>query len=132
MEYVKKLMICKYNIIKTGYDFMGYPVNEDNNLSYHHFVPKKKGGKVTPENGAILVRDTSHDYLHIIESIRKKYYRWINEQMIEENIKGFLDFDNIKNINEILTEFEKQYDEETFKDGSLIIQDIYVKRLLRE
>jgi hypothetical protein len=133
MKHITELMIRKFNIMKTGYDFMGYRFDEKKSLSYHHLiVPKKNGGEETPCNGAILVRDTSHDYLHIIEHVNRKYFRWINEQMKEENIKGFLDMENIKNIDEILCEFEKKYYEDTLKSGSLIVQDIYVKRLLRE
>lgn len=86
----------------------------------------------TKENGAILVRNTAHDYLHIIEGVNKKFYRWIREQMIEENQKGRLDMENIRNIDEILCEFEKEYYDATFKDGTYILQDIYVRRLLRE
>jgi hypothetical protein len=133
MKYITELMIRKYNIIKTGYDFMGYRFNEKKSLSYHHLiVPKKRGGKETPANGAILVRDSAHDYLHIIEHVNRKYYLWINEQMKEENDKGFLDMENIKNIDEILCEFEKKYYDETLKNGTYIVQDVYIRRLLRE
>ena len=133
MKHITELMIRKYNIMKTGYDFMGYRFSEKKSLSYHHLiVPKKNGGKETPCNVAILVRDTSHDYLHIIERIDRKYFGYITSEMIKENKLGYIDMDIIRKIDEILLEFEEKHREDSFKKGNLILQDVYLRRLVRE
>ena len=49
--------------------------------------------------------------------------------MIEENQKGFIDIENIKVINDLLLLFEEKHEEDTFKDGSLIIRDNYRERI---
>jgi hypothetical protein len=133
MKEITKLMTDKFKIMEIGIDFMGYRVTKENSLSFHHLVqPKRRGGKDEIENGAILVRNSSHDYLHIIERIDRKYFRFITEEMIKENKLGFIDMDIIRKIDEILLEFEDKHREDSFKKGNLILQDVYVRRLIRE
>ena len=133
MKEITKLMIDEYKIMEAGFDFMGYRVSEEKSLSYHHLiVPKRKHGKLTVENGAILVRNTAHDYLHMIEKVHRKTFENITREMIEENKKGHLDMINIEMINEILLEFEEKYDDYTLRNGLYAIKDVYRKRLLNE
>ena len=76
MKQVTEEMIHVFNIRKLGYDFMGYKIHREQSLSFHHLIiPKRESHKVGIGdgyvfwNGAILVQNTSHDYLHLIERI---------------------------------------------------------------
>ncbi len=131
MKEITKLMVNIYHIKKIGYDFMGYSFVSPTDLSYHHLLLEKdKGGKETIENGAILVRKTSHDYVHIIEKFDKEIFNKIREEMVEEKEKGYIDINNIKRINDLLLLFETKHCDDTFKDGSLIVKNIYRERFL--
>lgn len=130
MQDITKLMVNKYRLKKLRYDFMGYFFVSPTELSYHHIVEKKDGGEETVENGAILVRKTSHDYIHIIKAFDLNIFRKITEELIKENRSGRIDMENLKVINELLLTFEEKHKEDTFKDGSLIIRDEYKKRVL--
>ena len=131
MKEITKLMVNLYNIKKVGYDFMGYSFVSPTDLSYHHLILEKdKGGEETVENGAILVRKTAHDYVHVIEKFDKEIFSKVREEMIKEKEKGFIDIENIKRINDLLLMFEEKHKEDTFKDGNLIIRDIYKRRVL--
>ena len=133
LKDVTNLMIDMYKIKEIGYDFMGYRFSSEKTLSFHHLiVPKKRGGKEEIANGAILVRNTSHDYLHLIERLDKKYFRYITNEMILENKKGSIDIENIKRIDEILLEFEEKHSDDVLKCGHYAIKDVYTRRLLRE
>ena len=132
MKEITKLMTNKFKIMELGIDFMGYKVEKESSLSFHHLIlQKKNGGKDEMNNGAILVRNTSHNYLHIIEKADRKYFEYITEQMMIENKQGFIDEKCLKAINEILLEFEEKHSEDTFKKGNLILQDIYLDRVMR-
>jgi hypothetical protein len=52
--------------------------------------------------------------------------------MIDMNIKGYLDMKNIRNINEILCQFEDEHDKDRNKKGKLLIKEEYKHRLLKE
>ncbi len=133
MKEITGLMIDKFKLKEIGYDFMGYRFSNEKSLSFHHLiVPKKCGGKIEVGNGAILVRDTSHDYLHIIEKFDRKMFNYITREMIEENKKGVIDMENLRRIDEILLEFEYKHGDDTLKNGHYVIRDVYTRRLLRE
>ena len=132
-------MYKKYALQKLKMDFMGYEIKRKEDISFHHLIIphrdcKKKGlGEGYLEwNGALLVQKTSHDYLHLIESIDYDYFTAISSEMIDENIKGYLDMENIKEIDYILREFEKEYRGITSKKGGKLIKDEYTRRLLRK
>lgn len=133
MKEITKLMINEFRIKKIGYDFMGYTFVSPTDLSFHHLlVPKDKGGKEESKNGAILVRKTAHDYLHIIEKYDREIFDKITLLMIKENISGKIDLDSIKYINELLLIFEEKHKEDTFKNGTFIIKDIFKERFLNK
>lgn len=125
-------MIKKYALMKLKYDFMGYEFQRSNQLSFHHLiVPRRNGGPMTFENGAILRQRTSHDYLHIIEQYDLDMFAAITSEMIDQNIKGYLDWENLKAIDDILRQFEKEYRGKRNAKGKPIIREEYVeKRLL--
>ena len=72
MHNVKKEMIRTFRIMDSGVDFMGYEVSNKGDLSFHHLIlPRKLCKRIgVPNdgylfwNGAILVKEVSHEYLH--------------------------------------------------------------------
>lgn len=139
MREVTKLMIQKYALMKLKYDFMGYEFNRPNQLSFHHLIvphrlSKEKGiGEgYLMWNGAILRQDTAHDYLHTIEKYDYDMFSAITSEMIDENIKGYLDEKNILAIYDILDNFEREYSGRHTKKGHPIIKEEYTRRLVRK
>ena len=133
MKEITKIMINDFKIMKLGYDFLGYKVNRKQDLSYHHLIiPRRQckeaglGEGYLYWNGAILRQNTSHDYLHIIEKIDPDIFYELTSEMIDENIKGQLDIDNLKRIHDLLLYFEREHDHDTSKKGKLLIKREFV------
>lgn len=138
MKEITKQMIEKYALMKLKYDFMGYEFQRQNQLSFHHLiVPKrlcKKEGLDTGYfewNGAILRRNTSHDYLHVIEQYDYDRFMAITSELIDENIKGHLSIENLKAIDDIIYGFELEYLDKTNSKGHPIILPEYTERVVR-
>lgn len=139
MREVTKLMIKDFRIMKLGYDFMGYEIKRKESLSFHHLIiphrnckEKRLGEGYLYWNGAILRQETSHDYLHLIEA--KDYDRFleITSEMIDENIKGCLDIDNLRRIADVLRSFEREYCNLRTKKGKILIKEEFIKgRIIR-
>ena len=129
-------MIKKYELMKLKYDFMGYEFQRQNELSFHHLIIPHKDCKalglphngILDWNGAILVQDTAHEYLHILANYDYELFERITEEMMDENLKGHLDLYNIKRIHDFLTYFEIKYCGATNKKGYPIIKEEYTKR----
>ena len=132
MRPITREMIKQYQIKKLGYDFMGYTFSNIEDLSFHHLIVPRRdcqseglGDGYLFWNGAILNRDTSHDYLHIIERIERDLFIMITKEMIEQNEKGYLDLENLKRIRKILLYFEEEHKEDRNKQGKLLIKKQY-------
>lgn len=139
MKEITKLMIKKYALMKLKYDFMGYEFQRSNQLSFHHLIVPKRyckqeglGEGYLDWNGAILRQNTSHDYLHIIERYDPEIFELITSEMIDENLKGRLDMENIKAIDDLLSYFEREHCSDRTKKGNLIIKPEYTRRLVRK
>ena len=133
MKEITKIMINDFKIMKLGYDFLGYKVNRKQDLSYHHLIIPRRhckeaglGEGYLYWNGAILRQNTSHDYLHIIEKIDPDIFYELTSEMIDENIKGRLDIENLKHIRDLLLYFEREHDHDTSKKGKLLIKREFV------
>ena len=133
MREVTKLMIKDFKIMKLGYDFMGYKVNRTKDLSFHHLIIPHRESKAYGLgegylywNGAILCGKTIHPYLHLIENIDPDIFYELTSEMIDENIKGRLDIDNLKRIHDLLLYFEREHDHDTSKKGKLLIKREFV------
>ena len=125
---VREEMIRLYQLKRLGFDFMGYTFSNKGQLSYHHLiVPKRLNGKATIENGAILRQNTSHDYLHKIELTDREIFELITNRMIEMNINGKLDLDNLRKIRDLLLYFEREHDHDKLSSGKLLIKREYVR-----
>lgn len=124
-------MVRIYCIDELGYDFMGYEKNNNGLLTFHHLIiPKRKNGRETIRNGAALYRKP-HDYLHTIERYDLDRFNAITSEMIDMNIKGYLDLENIEYIDDVLYSFEREYTGRTTKKGHEIIKPEYTRRLVR-
>lgn len=132
MKYITNLMINEYKIKELGYDFMGYSLQKGDIYTYHHLiVPRRHGGAETVENGAILCGKSAHPYLHLIEYYDYDRFLAITSEMIDQNIKGYLDMDNLRYIDDVLSSFEREYAGTCNKKGKLIIKDDYTRRVLK-
>lgn len=132
MRPTTKLMVEEYRLKKLKYDFMGYTFNSTDQLSFHHLIiPRRLGGQEIKENGSILVQSTAHDYLHRIESIDYDMFLAITSEMIDENLKGHLDIDNLKRIRDILICFEREYSGLRTKKGKSVIKPEYVIKRIK-
>lgn len=135
MREITKEMIDHYKIMKLGFDFMGFPVYQKNKLSFHHLIVPHRYSKEAGIgegyiwwNGAILNQSTSHEYLHLIESKDFDMFSTITSEMIDENIKGYLDMDNLKRILDVLHCFEREHCSDRGKKGNCLIKDEYLYR----
>ena len=131
---VINLMVRDYNLEKLGYDFMGYKIKKDSSISFHHLVvPRSRCIRegISQEgylkwNGAILVQDPSHDYLHIIQSIDIDLFHRITDELVAINDKGWVDPANVKKIHGYLEQFEAEHREDTNKNGQPLIKKHYI------
>lgn len=139
MRDITKLMIVKYRLLELKYDFMGYEFNKEKDLSFHHLIVPHRlcDIKNIPEdgyvewNGAILKQTTSHNYLHIVERYDRDMFDAITLRMIDENIKGYLDTNDIRYIDDVLKCFEREYSGARTKTGKPLIKEEYTRRLIR-
>ena len=129
MKQVTKLMINEFKIKQLGFDFMGYELQKGDIYTFHHLIiPKREGGRMTRQNGAILCGKTSHPYLHTIEAKDYDMFSYITKRMINENIKGSLDIANIRRIHQVLEVFEREHCSDRTKKGHLLIKECYTRR----
>ena len=118
---------------------MGYEFDYLEQLSFHHLLLSHKLCKehnVKNEgyelwNGAVLNQNSSHTYLHIIENYDFERFLAITMEMYDENIKGYLDYNNLLYINEILNSFEREYCGVRNENGNLIIKEKYTRRRIK-
>lgn len=130
MKPITREMIKKYGI--KEFDFMGYDIKRKEGLSFHHLIIPHRysreygiGEGYLMWNGAILVQDTSHEYLHTIETIDYDIFCALTSEMIDMNVKGYLDKDNLRYIKDILLSFEREHDHDRNKKGKLLIKREY-------
>lgn len=139
MREITKIMIKKYALNKLKYDFMGYEFNKESELSFHHLIIPRRRCSIEKIpfngyviwNGSILKQSTSHDYLHIVERYDPEMFYAITSEMVDENLKGHLDIENIKAIDDILNQFEKEYCGARTKHGDPLIKEEYTRRRVR-
>lgn len=130
MKEVTKHMISDFKIKELGYDFMGYHLNKEDPITFHHLiVPSCKKGPIERWNGALLNGDTAHPYLHLIESVDYEVFCNITTEMIDMNIKGYLDLENIYHIHKLLCAFEQAHNEDEGKIGKNLQKEKYKRRV---
>lgn len=139
MKEITKIMIEKYQLKKLKYDMMGYMFKRTQDLSFHHTIISHKdckemglGEGYWEWNGSILVQKTSHDFLHVVENYDYDRFLAITSELIDENIKEYVDKANLIAINDILTGFEREYCGKRTKKGNLLIKEEYTRRLIKQ
>lgn len=128
MGKLAERIIEDFNLEGLGYDFMGYLFDSKKELSYHHIQPRHYKGKTTYENGAMLNRYTSHNYIHTIEEMDFKLFIELSQILKDEHAAKKITPDHIKEIYQLLNYFESKYDGQYTKRGNLIIKEEYVRR----
>lgn len=138
MREITKLMVNDFNLKKLGYDFAGFHFNKTNELSFHHLIVPHRdsrsfgiGEGYVYWNGAILVQNTSHDYLHLIEQFNRPMFLAITDELIKENKQGYVDINNIRCIHNVMEEFESRYGDVKSKKGKLLVKREYVKNRIK-
>ena len=140
MRDITKLMIAKYKLLELKYDFMGYEFDKEKELSFHHLIVPKRicVAQRIPEdgylewNGAILKqKNSSHQFLHVIEQYDRDRFNAITLLLIDENLKGYIDTENLYKIDDILCGFEREYSGARTKNGSPLIKEEYTRRRIR-
>lgn len=133
MKEITANMIQVYNLEALGYDFMGYTFNKTRELSFHHLIIPKKDSKKNGIgdgyvwwNGAILKRDTSHDYLHRIEQIDRETFLWISDMMVLENVNKKIDKETLLRIREYLVNFEAKHANDVNEYGKRLIKQEFI------
>ena len=132
MREITKEMIDEFRIRELGNDFMGYQKQGSDLLTFHHLiVPRRlctdELNGYTRNNGAILYT-TPHQYLHLIEAYDRDIFEIITSEMIDENIKGYIDKQNIRYIDDALKYFEREYSGHTTNKGKPLIKEEYTTR----
>lgn len=129
MKEVTKLMIEEFKIKELEYDFMGYSLTRGDIYTFHHLIiPNRYGGKYVRDNGAILCGKSAHPYLHTIEAKDYDRFCYITSEMIDINIKGYIDIKNLRSIDDVLNSFEREYSGARTRKGKVLIKEIYTKR----
>ena len=138
MKEVTKIMVKDFKIMKLGYDFMSYKVDRAKDLSFHHLIIPHRESKAYGIgegylywNGAILKQDTSHEYLHVIERVDPEIFCGITSEMIDMNIKGYLDIANLRQIRSMLEYFEREHCSDRSRKGKLLIKNEYLTERIR-
>lgn len=143
MKEVTKALIDDFDIYNLGYDFMGgiiygtYP--SGSKLDFHHLlVPRRESARkglpfdgYVYENGVILKHGCTHEELHLIETYDYDKFCYITSEMQDMKVKGYLDLCNLKNINDILKEFEYEHRNSCNKKGKRLIKRCYLDRIYR-
>lgn len=135
MSAIVNQMTKTFNMSKLGYDMMGYKFKTSKELSYHHLlIPRKEckaigyGNGKFIWNGAILVRDTSHDYLHTIEQYDLEAFYTITSELFDEVVKGEISKENLIQIREVLLKFEENFKYEVNSSHHYIIREQFLTR----
>lgn len=127
MKHITQLMVNEFKIKEVGCDFMGYKLQKADSLTFHHLIiPRRNGGRITRQNGAIIQR-MPHDYLHLIERIDYDTFCYLTSEMIDMNIKGYLDPENLAQIDLLLQQFEAEHKHDTTKKGKRLIKREYIE-----
>lgn len=138
MMDVSKELIKEFNLRKLKCDFMGYQFHSVSNLSFHHLLLSRQQCKLQQVpmqgyvkwNGVMLVRDTSHDYLHIIEDKDEEIFYLITSELLDEKIEGRITKEHLLRIKALLMAFEREHEHDTNSHGKLLLKPkFYTNRI---
>ena len=123
MDGTLKTLVNVYKM--QDIDWLGYKLED--RFSYHHIIKKCDGGERTFNNGAVLFQ-TSHAYLHTIEYYDLDKYVFINKILKDINNQRYMPTKiQMKQINYVLKEFQREYEDKENSRGVKIIKKEYIK-----
>lgn len=130
MKAITRDMIKIYRLRKVGIDFMGYSLQRGGMPTFHHLKVKKcDGGAESIENGAVLMQDTSHPYIHLIEMKDLDMYYYLRDILIEINKQCiYPSEEQIRLMHDVLDCFERDYGNATNRKGKQLIKYKYKQR----
>lgn len=132
MSRLREKLYTKYKLEEIGYDFMGYEFRSKKDLSTHHIIPRHMGGQTKKNNLCVLNRETSHNYIHLIEDYDYKTFLQISKFLMEQVKKGQIGYDEVAHINELLLFFEDKFKNEQSRSGDPLIKPEYkTKRIIK-
>lgn len=131
MSRLRDRIYKDYRLNELKYDFLGYLFDDKRDLSLHHIVPKHSGGTTKKDNLCLLCRDTSHNYIHLIEDYDYNIFIKISDLLFRELRCGYIDVDSLKRIEELLLLFEYKYKDEQSRNGNPIIKTEYKTKRLK-
>lgn len=127
---MKKDVIQMLEIYKpiSGLDWMNYKIVRKD-MTFHHITKRSNGGKRDIDNGALLMGNSAHPYLHLIEykdietyNAINKIFKFINQQRYEPTTE------QREIIEYLLQEFEKVHRWDKGSKGKLLIKHKYLER----
>ena len=125
MDETLKTLIKIYKM--KDIDWMGYKLQD--RFSYHHIIKKSNGGRKVLSNGAVLFQ-SSHNYLHTIESYDYDKYLFINQILKDINNQRYMPTkEQLKEIDYVLREFEDEYEDYLSSRDKLLIKKEYRERV---
>ena len=129
MRKVTKNMIKTFKLEELGFDMMGYTFDKIDELSYHHLlVSKRYGGSASYWNGSILVRQTAHDYLHVIEKVDLDMFNAITRELEDQKKARKIQIENLRRIRDILTSFEREHSNDRSEHGRILIKKEFIDK----
>ena len=130
MKPITREMINIWDMKKV--DWMGYVISRKNPFTYHHaFIPARMGGKYTINNGAILCGETSHPYIHTIESVDEDRFDYLTEILREINEQRRMpSLEQFKRMRSCLESFEREYSGKRTSKGKILIKEEFTKRIM--
>ena len=134
MREVTNFMINEMGLQKLHLDMMGYSVQRRNDFSFHHMLIPKcdcKKMRIPSDgylkwNGAILNGKTGHPYLHRVQEYDDDLFLYITSELRDENIKGYVDVKNLREIRKMLEDFEDRYARYRNKNGVLVVKREFI------
>lgn len=117
-----------FDLHKLGYDFMGYLFDDKKELSYHHIKPRHYKGKTTYDNGALLCRTTSHNYIHTIEEHEFNLFIELSQILKDEHQAKAITKEHLLEIRQILEYFEHKYENLYTARGLPIVKQEFIRR----
>ena len=129
---MRKDVVAMLEIYKpySGLDWMNYKIVRKD-MSFHHIVKKSNGGRRDMSNGALLMGNSAHPYLHLIECKDIETYNAINKIFKYINQQGYEPTMEQREIIEyLLKEFESVHKWDKGSKGKLLIKRKYLEREL--
>lgn len=111
-------------------DWLGYELQDGDTFNFHHILDKNKGGREIIDNGAVLINNTSHQYLHVIEYKDFDMYLYLSNILLSiNNQRTMPNKQQMLAIESLLQQFEREHCSDVNAKGKPLIRERYLKRV---